>query len=91
MYLHVPATLSLSAKVEPAATGRDFNAKARRCNGAKRNFAFGLLPGWSALAKAGHPCLPAPLSLHTFKEQARERRTVSILPRFDGNATFIFC
>jgi hypothetical protein len=24
------------------------------------------------------------------KEQARERRTVSILPRFGGNATFIF-
>jgi len=37
-----------------------------------------------------HPFLPGPFSRHPFKEQARERRTPSTLPRFSGTATFIF-
>jgi hypothetical protein len=51
---------------------------------------YSLLPRRSAVAKEGHPCLGGPLPLQNVKEQARERHTASILPRFCGNAKYIF-
>jgi hypothetical protein len=63
--------------------GEDFNAKARRCKGAKR---IGPLPSSFFLL----PCPPAPFPLRVFKEQARERHTNPTIPRFCGNAKYIF-
>jgi hypothetical protein len=59
----------------------DKKARSRNENPA---FAFFLHP--SSFASVS----PAPVSLRHFKEQARERRTDATLPRFSGNATFIF-
>jgi hypothetical protein len=54
--------------------------KAQRPNDAKRMF---------STVHSALPTFPGPFPLQNVKEQARERRTVSILPRFDGNATTI--
>jgi hypothetical protein len=104
MYLHVPATLSLSAGLQQAALwvfprpwGRHFNLQpSASCRAGlsrqlvRHSFSDGGSSGdGGSQAKAGHPCLPspfAPFPLQNVKEQARERRTGSTLPRFDGNA-----
>jgi hypothetical protein len=101
MYLHVPATLSLSGRLKPTATGEGFQRQGAKRQGRKEDRASascGTGMSRQSLATAGAPwrrrVVLSPLPWPAAKCQrtrARERRTWATLPRFDGNATFIFC
>jgi len=85
MYLHVPACTCDFIVIGQGSTSRSSGS----LDGLGEGLSFSCR-GEAPWRRRIIPASPAPFPLQNVKEQARERRTRAILPRFDGNTTFIF-